>query len=170
MTGELVAAAVLVVACALAVWHGRPSAVARRRRRAALRAWERDSGLAALWENLHSVCASAPGLHVAHVSQVYATYRYRGSKAYITWWSTGASQDTWFEGEWPAQGSWVVVSGGTGYGPHNHNPQVFYVGRIHATWDGSTRRRPPARRKPGIAAPQPVGRHRRDDGRPPPVS
>lgn len=124
---------ILIVVGALIAWRQRPAAVAKRRRRAALRAWERDRALASYWLHLQETCRASAHLHIAHVSQVYGSYPRRGTKAYITWLGIGHwVQDTWFESAWPAQGSWVVVSGSTGYGPHNHNPRVFYVEQIHA--------------------------------------
>ena len=65
------------------------------------------------------------------MTNVVAAYPQRGTKAWITWHGSNAVQDTWFEQSFPPLGSWVVVSGSPGYGPHNDNPQTFYVNRVH---------------------------------------
>jgi hypothetical protein len=44
----------------------------------------------------------------------------------IVWQSSGQLHDTWFA-QWQARADiYVVVDGGVGWGPHNHN-NVFYV-------------------------------------------
>jgi hypothetical protein len=68
-------------------------------------------------------------------------------------------QDTWFEQLWPEQGSWVLLRGGWGYGPHNRIPYVFYVDQwlglapagapeAWQRWEASGRTPP---RQPGLA-------------------
>jgi hypothetical protein len=39
-------------------------------------------------------------------------------------------QDTWMRGRWPVVGSWMAVTGGSGFGPHTNNPNTFYVGQV----------------------------------------
>lgn len=68
---------------------------------------------------------STPDVEIAFVTRVYQTAR-RGSKALIRW-PTGYTQDTWFHFNWPRAGSTVLLRGSTGWGPHNRNPEVFYV-------------------------------------------
>ena len=45
----------------------------------------------------------------------------------VVWRADGVRQDTWFEGWQARPGVYVVVRGGTGWGPHNRNPHVFFV-------------------------------------------
>ncbi|WP_106402879.1 hypothetical protein [Actinocorallia populi] len=67
--------------------------------------------------------------HLAVVDRVYQRAR-RGAKAIIIWDATGVEQDAWFH-DWsdvPA-GAYLMLAGSVGYGPHNHNPSVYYVTR-----------------------------------------
>ncbi|WP_033339562.1 hypothetical protein [Catenuloplanes japonicus] len=68
----------------------------------------------------------APGAHRCYVAHVYQRAR-RGAKVVIVWTATDARQDTWFWGYWPASGATLLIQGRNGYGPHNNNPNVFYV-------------------------------------------
>ncbi|WP_242895454.1 spliceosome-associated CWC15 family protein [Actinomadura litoris] len=65
--------------------------------------------------------------HLARVEQVYQRAR-TGAKAIIVWDANGTSQDAWFH-DWPGipTGAYLLLAGTTGYGPHNHNPNVYYV-------------------------------------------
>lgn len=81
---------------------------------------------AAAWQQLLVIEQQSPGAHRCHVAHVYQRAR-RGAKVVIVWTATGTRQDTWFWGFWPAPGSTLLVRGASGYGPHNHNPSVFYV-------------------------------------------
>ncbi|WP_067804959.1 hypothetical protein [Actinomadura formosensis] len=65
--------------------------------------------------------------HLAYVERVYQRAR-TGAKAIIVWDATGTRQDAWFH-DWPgiSAGTYLLLVGTTGYGPHNHNPQVYYV-------------------------------------------
>ena len=60
------------------------------------------------------------------VEQIYQHARH-GAKAVIRWHRTECRQDTWFEGCHPPPGSVWLVRGSTGWGPHNRNPNTFYV-------------------------------------------
>lgn len=66
------------------------------------------------------------GAHLAVNARPYQQAQ-TGQKSVITWYATGIEQDTWFQGAWPEAGALLLVSGHTNYGPHNHNPNVFYV-------------------------------------------
>lgn len=66
------------------------------------------------------------GGSLALVGGVYQPAR-RGSKAVIVWQPSGERQDTWFWGWQAKTGVYVVIRGGTGWGPHNRNPAVMYV-------------------------------------------
>ncbi|GAA4227745.1 hypothetical protein GCM10022254_16190 [Actinomadura meridiana] len=65
--------------------------------------------------------------HLAYVERVYQRAR-TGAKAIIVWDATGNRQDAWFQ-DWPniPVGTYLLLAGSTGYGPHNHNPHVYYV-------------------------------------------
>ncbi|GAA4227827.1 hypothetical protein GCM10022254_16460 [Actinomadura meridiana] len=65
--------------------------------------------------------------HLAYVERVYQRAR-TGAKAIIVWDATGNRQDAWFH-DWPnvPAGTYLLLAGTTGYGPHNHNPHVYYV-------------------------------------------
>lgn len=65
--------------------------------------------------------------HLAVVHHVYQRAR-TGAKAIIVWDATGMKQDAWFQG-WSdvPVGAYLVLAGKVGYGPHNHNPSVYYV-------------------------------------------
>ena len=69
-------------------------------------------------------------LNLAIIANPYQ-YARRGTKANIQWYCTDVWQDTWFQDLWPKPGSLVLLSGSSGYGPHNTNPNVFYVRRVH---------------------------------------
>lgn len=66
------------------------------------------------------------GASLALIEGVYQPAR-RGSKAVIVWQPSGERQDTWFWGWQAKTGVYVVIRGGTGWGPHNRNPAVMYV-------------------------------------------
>jgi hypothetical protein len=85
----------------------------------------------ARWQHAVQVCTMNPQFKLGHVTTVMQAYPNRGTMAWITWYGTTQPQQVWFEQAFPPQGSWVVVSGSTGYGPHNQNPQTFYVHRVH---------------------------------------
>ena len=90
------------------------------------RRWH-DKRLAEHWRKLQARRALAgDGAAVAIVNRVYQRAR-RGTKAVIRWSETGQRQDTWFEGRRPAQGSVLLLRGSTGWGPHNRNPNTYYV-------------------------------------------
>ncbi len=94
---------------------------------------KRNAQLTAQWNNLQQRRAQPGSGHLIQVVQVYQRAR-RGSKAVITWCDTGLRQDAWFW-EWHVPvGAFVLVSGQSGYGPHNHNPSVLYVHptQVHA--------------------------------------
>ncbi|MEU4827123.1 hypothetical protein AB0H37_35090 [Actinomadura sp. NPDC023710] len=65
--------------------------------------------------------------HLAYVERVYQRAS-TGAKAIIVWDATGNRQDAWFH-DWPGipTGTYLLLAGTTGYGPHNHNPRVYYV-------------------------------------------
>lgn len=87
---------------------------------------KRDRDAAKQWDAMTAVAARTPGSAIAHVQTVYQRAR-RGTKAVIVWQETGYAQDSWFKGAFPAAGSTVLLHGSTGWGPHNHNPRVFYI-------------------------------------------
>lgn len=86
----------------------------------------RKAQAANAWQALLDAAAAYPGAHLCFVERVYQHAR-RGTKAMIVWTATGQRQDTWFWHFRPAPGATLLVYGGSGYGPHNHNPHVFYV-------------------------------------------
>ncbi|MEV6608764.1 hypothetical protein [Kutzneria sp. NPDC051319] len=109
---------VLVLALlAIAVLAAR-SRIRRRRRR--------DLVLSHRWTRIQSKARTMPDAGLARVVNVYQRAR-RGTKAKIVWLTTGRKQDTWFAGNRPRQGSIVLIRGNTGWGPHNRDPNVFYV-------------------------------------------
>ena len=63
---------------------------------------------------------------MCQVQQVYQRAN-RGTKAVIVWAESGWRQDAWFWYFWPAPGSTLLVFGAVGFGPHNQNPDVFFV-------------------------------------------
>jgi hypothetical protein len=110
--GLVVCVVVLVVV--LAIRNAR-----RQQRARQVARWQR-------WESMQALRASTPESELAEVAVVYQRARH-GAKAVIVWLANGHRQDTWFEGNWPAPGSVVLVRGSTGWGPHNRNPEVFFV-------------------------------------------
>lgn len=135
----------LAAVCGLVGWlayYFNPTVSAKRESEKRLEAWARDLLGARAWIRLCDAESSDPTLHVAQVTECYGVYTRRGTKAWITWrelqYVKGGSyldtavvpmyrQDTWFEKLFPAQGSWVLLRGRSGYGPHNNNPRVFFV-------------------------------------------
>lgn len=105
---------VLLVIAALAL-----IIISRRSRRI-----ERDRRLAELWDWMQQQ-DGVPGQGLARVVRVYQRAR-RGSKAIIEW-ADKSRQDAWFYTWYPSQGSYVVIVGRVGYGPHNGDPNVVYV-------------------------------------------
>ncbi|GAA0620923.1 hypothetical protein GCM10010174_44510 [Kutzneria viridogrisea] len=87
---------------------------------------QRDLVLSQRWAQIQSQAHTMPDAGLAQVANVYQPAR-RGSKAEIVWLATGYRQDTWFAYNWPRAGSIVLLRGSTGWGPHNQNPNVFYV-------------------------------------------
>ncbi|MFB9905085.1 hypothetical protein [Allokutzneria oryzae] len=85
----------------------------------------RDALMNSRWQAMCARQMAEPGLHVVRMASVYQRAR-RGSKAVIVW-GTGYQQDTWFAGNWPVPGSILMIRGTVGWGPHNNNPNVFYV-------------------------------------------
>jgi hypothetical protein len=126
----------LVCAAVGVVVHHSPHQRRKREQRALERQEAIERALAGQWmdavayhqkhsQNLGSEYARA-GL--AHVGLVYRSYPRRGTKAVLHWYGgDGAPQDTWFRLAWPRTGDWLLVSGGFGYGEHNHNPNTFYA-------------------------------------------
>lgn len=94
-----------------------------------------EAAAAQQWERLHaSLRQLGPNFHIVQVAEIYQRAK-NGSKAYVIWTETGAKQDTWFEGWVPQPGSFLLVRGSVGYGPHNNNPTVLYIGSggVHST-------------------------------------
>lgn len=89
---------------------------------------KRDERLAAQWEQALEEAARRRG-HLAFVRWVYQRARSgSGAKAFIVWYGVSWDQDTWFKGRpHMRQGIWVLVQGSSGWGPHNRNPNTFYV-------------------------------------------
>lgn len=85
-----------------------------------------DQRLAQQWEwaKNHTSYYGRP-CHLAQIERVYQRAR-RGSKAIIVW-PGGRRQDTWFWRWHAIPGYYVLLQGTTRYGPHNSDPQVFYV-------------------------------------------
>ncbi|WP_127153409.1 hypothetical protein [Streptomyces lydicus] len=95
---------------------------------------KRTAQLAAQWHHLQQQRAHTRGAHLVQVVQVYQRAR-RGSKAVISWCDTGLRQDAWFWNWHVPPGAYLLVSGQSGYGPHNRNPSVLHVHQhqVH-TW------------------------------------
>jgi hypothetical protein len=89
------------------------------------RSRKRDADLAAQWEWIKSEASSRRG-YLAFVRVVYQRAR-TGTKALIVWDGVTWDQDTWFKGRDQRVGVFVLVQGRSGWGPHNRNPNVFYV-------------------------------------------
>lgn len=90
---------------------------------------KRDADLASQWEWVRAQAAQGRG-HLAYVRHVYQRARSgSGAKAFIVWDGVSWDQDTWFKGRpHMPQGVWVLVRGSAGWGPHNRNPNTFFVG------------------------------------------
>lgn len=86
----------------------------------------REAKAAAAWQALMVAVQAWPGAHMCHVLSVYQRAG-SGAKAVIVWAETGRRQDAWFWRFWPAPGSTLLVYGAAGFGPHNQNPDVWYV-------------------------------------------
>lgn len=89
---------------------------------------KRRAALAAEWERLLVLQRNNAG-RGARLLQVVNPYQpaRHGTKAIIVWCDTGVRQDAWFEGHRVFPGVFYLVAGQSGYGPHNNNPNVFYV-------------------------------------------
>lgn len=99
---------------------------------------KRDARLAADWERVRAEAARGPG-RLAFVRWVYQTPR-TGSKAFIVWDGDSFDVDTWFAGWWRMpQGVYVLVTGSYGWGPHNRNPNTFYVAKVLDVIPGAAR-------------------------------
>jgi hypothetical protein len=114
---ELVAVvgwAVVVLLVPLAVW------------RTARRVVKYDAELYEDWCAMQRLQNSSPGSGLVQVVSTYQRAR-RGTKAVVMWLESGYRQDSWFALNWPKPGATLLVQGSTGWGPHNRNPEVFYV-------------------------------------------
>ncbi|WP_156184753.1 hypothetical protein [Allosalinactinospora lopnorensis] len=87
---------------------------------------QRDLVLFRHWEQVQEWRGATSGAELIQVYRVYQEAR-SGTKAIILWLETGHQQDAWFRGNWPEPGSVALVHGSTGWGPHNRNPDVFYI-------------------------------------------
>ena len=123
----------------------RPSAVAKREHRKALSRWNLDLAAANAWSSLLQFTRDNSAQAV-YVSSVYQRGQ-RGSKIVIAWREGGLGpeygaalvrgpagqmvfQDAWTWWHWPTPGSWIAVDGASGFGPHNNNPDTFFVGDV----------------------------------------
>lgn len=111
---ELAAACIVLLIIALII-------VARRNNRI-----EGDQRLAELWEWMLQQ-GTLPRQDLIRVARVYQRAR-TGTKAIIER-SDQSRQDAWFAAWYPAPGTYVVVDGNVGYGPHNGNSDVLFVDR-----------------------------------------
>ncbi|MDA2810718.1 hypothetical protein O4J56_08740 [Nocardiopsis sp. RSe5-2] len=86
------------------------------------------------WSRFQRARAAHPDARVFEVVEVYQNAR-SGTKAIIEWHGTQGRQDAWFDGFFLPPGALALVTGRTGYGPHNDDPAVFYVrwDQVH-TW------------------------------------
>lgn len=99
----------------------------------------RDASLAGARSEAINQCT--PGVRLAFVQRVYQLAR-RGSKAIIVWEQSGQFQDAWFRGRRVRAGQYLLLRGGqVGWGPHNSDPNVLYVGPddVLATIPGDAR-------------------------------
>ena len=87
----------------------------------------RDQELYHRWYEMHEMCRTTPGAAIVQVANAYQRAQ-RGTKAVVVWMATGCPQDAWFADSHPMSGSFLLVRGRTGWGPHNNNPEVLYVG------------------------------------------
>lgn len=122
MVASLIAFALLVAVIVSLVWLGGRALRGHSARQAERRA---------LWQQAVQELRLRDGRdgHLAFVERVYQRAR-TGAKAIIVWDATGNRQDAWFH-DWPSipAGTYLLLVGTTGYGPHNHNPRVYYVRR-----------------------------------------
>lgn len=128
MNSSLGVLGVLVLVAAATV----PLAVRSRRRRSA--------ALMAQWQVFQQHRSAGHG-QILQVMQVYQRGR-RGSKAVVIWCDTGRRQDAWFWDWHVPPGAYLIVDATSGYGPHNHNPNVLYVqpGQVRAWMPGQAAR------------------------------
>jgi len=102
----------------------------------------RDRELDESWTGLHRRAGGNAALRLIQVRKVYQKAT-TGTKAIVVHRSKGATQDTWFDG--PQQDAWfynqrvqrgsiLLVRESSGWGPHNHDPNVLYV-RLHDVVD-----------------------------------
>ena len=82
------------------------------------------------WATAIQVCSTDPRYRLGQITSVHP-YPQRGTSAWVTWYGAGQQQSAWFEQAYPPAGAWVVVSGATGSGPPQADPNTFYVERIH---------------------------------------
>ncbi|WNV91132.1 hypothetical protein [Umezawaea sp. Da 62-37] len=87
---------------------------------------QRDQELHYRWYEIHEMCRRTPGTAIVRVAHVYQRAQ-RGTKAVVVLVATGYQQDAWFAHSNPVPGSYLLVRGRTGWGPHNSNPEVLYV-------------------------------------------
>ncbi|WP_406527591.1 hypothetical protein [Streptomyces sp. I8-5] len=89
----------------------------------------RRAAAAQQWAALRTAAAQQAhrGVRIALIHSIYQRAS-AGDKAWIIWQETGVRQDTWFHGGVPCStGTFVLLGGSVGYGPHNNNPRVLYV-------------------------------------------
>ena len=125
--GYALAAILICGAIGWVIYYVSPPVARKRRSKALMAAWQQDLAAAQAWMRLCSAEMANPNLRVAHVTECYGVYPRSGTKAWITWRQPQAGQDAWFDMQWPTQGCWVLLQGETGYGPHNDNPDTFFV-------------------------------------------
>lgn len=128
--GMIIAAAVLpvyvsvIILCfsvlGVAIWYARSWMVRQR---------HRDGELAEQWDNFQLAVRDNPNAYPCQVTNPYQCSA-TGTKAIITWIQTNREQDSWFEDDWPEPGEYLLVTGRIGYGPHNNDPNVFFVDQV----------------------------------------
>lgn len=84
----------------------------------------------ARWATAIQVCSTDPRYRLGQIGSVQF-HPQRGTSAWVTWYGTGQQQSAWFEQAYPPVGAWVVVTGATGTGVPQADPNTFYVERIH---------------------------------------
>lgn len=138
--GQALGALLVLVAVVVAVWGWRKQRKRHRR------------GLAMQWEEAWAMTGPR-GPYLAQVDRIQ-TLAHRGTKAWIVWPSSGQIQDAWFPGVHLHEGTYVVVDGNSGWGPHTARVGVFYATNVRRVLSADTRRsweaeqRANARRRP----------------------
>jgi hypothetical protein len=88
-----------------------------------------DEELYARWEAMRTDADRVPDARLIRVNNAYQDAR-RGTKAVVRCLRTGEEFRSWFWWQEVRTGSFALVRGSFGHGPHENDPNVFYVDKV----------------------------------------